>query len=53
MLVYAVDKAELPPFEMPDRFGHDIAYFMTPPGEVDVPELGEDEYWVRLSDSRR
>jgi hypothetical protein len=48
MLVHAVDRPELPPIEMPARFHHDIAYFMTPSGEDGAPELGEGEYWVRL-----
>ena len=38
---------------MPRRFKHDIAYFMTPPGEGGVPELPAGEYWVVLDDARR
>lgn len=52
MLVYAVGK-DVPPFEMPSRFRTDIAYFMTPPGSPDVPPLGPNEYWVRLTDARQ
>lgn len=51
--VYAVDQPELPPFEMPNRFRHEVTYFMTPPGEHGVPKLPEGEYWVRLVDARR
>ena len=36
-LVYAVEKPELPPFEMPARFKHDITYFVTRAGEQGVP----------------
>ena len=53
MLVYAVDKPELPPLEMPARFRHDVAYFMTPGGERGAPKLASGEYWIDLEDSRR
>jgi hypothetical protein len=53
MLVFAVDRPDLTPVEMPDRFRTDIAYFMTPPGEHGVPKLPAGEYWVRLEDARR
>ena len=53
MLVYAVDRPELAPFEMPERFRTDIAYFMTPAGEHGVAKLPAGEYWIRLEDSRR
>lgn len=53
MLVYAVDRADLTPFKMPDRFRTDIAYFMTPAGEHGAPKLPAGEYWIRLDDSRR
>ena len=33
MRVYSVDHPDLLPLEMPRRFKHDIAYFMTPAGE--------------------
>ena len=53
MRVIAVGRPELPPFEMPARFKHDVAYFMTPPGERGVPALPTGEYWVMLDDARR
>ena len=53
VLVYGVEKPDLSPFEMPDRFRHDIAYFMTPSGEESVGQLAEGEYWIRLADARR
>jgi hypothetical protein len=52
MLVHAVGKT-IPPFTMPARFRTDIAYFMTPGGDAGVPTLGPNEYWVRLTDSRK
>jgi hypothetical protein len=52
-LVYAVDKPELPPFTMPDRFRHDITYFVTHPGDKGVPLLPVGEYWVLPEDARR
>ena len=54
VLVYAVEKAELPPFEMPARFKHDITYFVTRAGEQGVPAtIAEGEWWVRREDARR
>jgi len=53
MLIYAVDKPDLPPFEMPARFRTEIAYFITPAGEQGVPSLAADEYWIRLEDAQR
>jgi hypothetical protein len=38
---------------MPDRFRTEITFFITPAGESGVPPLGENEYWIRLSDARR
>ena len=51
--VVAVARPDLPPFAMPDRFRHDITYFMSIPGELGVPQLPSGEYWVRLDDARR
>lgn len=51
--VEAVDRAELPSYLMPDRFRHDVSYFMTPAGESGVPPLGTGEYWVRRDDAVR
>lgn len=50
--VLAVARPDLPPWEMSDRFRHDIAYFMSISGENEVPRLPEGEYWVRLEDAR-
>ncbi|MEX2112286.1 MAG: hypothetical protein WD845_03830 [Pirellulales bacterium] len=53
MLVHAVDRAEVLPLTMSARFGHDIAYFMTPPGERGAPRLPSGEYWIDLDEARR
>ncbi|MBI3836895.1 MAG: hypothetical protein HY288_03035 [Planctomycetia bacterium] len=59
MRVYAVDRSNLPPLEMPPRFRRDIHYFMAVPGadegpgEPRIPKLPPDEYWIRLEDARR
>ena len=52
-LVYAVDRPQLAPYPMSDRFRYEIAYFMSAPGETGVPTLGPGEYWVRLDEVRR
>lgn len=53
MLVHAVDQPNVPPFEMPARFSHDVAYFMTPGGERGAPKLPSGEYWVAREDAVR
>ncbi len=50
---YAVGRPELAPLEMPARFKHDIAYFMTPAGERGAPQLPAGEYWISLDDARK
>jgi hypothetical protein len=53
-LVYAIEKPDLPPFEMPARFKHDIAYFAALAGEPGVPEtIAEGQWWVRREDAQR
>lgn len=52
--VHAVGRPDLAPFEMPDRFRHDVTYFVTSTGEKGAPdELGEGEWWVRSDDARQ
>ena len=54
ILVYAVEKPELTPFEMPARFKHDIMYFVTQAGEQGVPRtIAQGEWWVRREDAQR
>src|ERR1700685_2237101 len=51
--VYAVGRPDLAPFQMPDRFRHDITYFVTSSGEAGAPaDLADGEWWVRLADAR-
>lgn len=52
LLVHSVQKPELPPLPMPDRFRHDINYFMTPGGEAGVPPLAAGEFWIRAADAK-
>lgn len=53
VLVQAVNRPEVPPFTISDRFKHEITYFMTPPGEANVPaSLPPGEYWIRLAEAR-
>jgi hypothetical protein len=52
--VTAVDRPDVPPLMMPDRFRHDVTYFATPPGVQDAPaSLPEREYWIRTEDARK
>ena len=53
MYIHSVEKPDLPPFPMPDRFRTEIVYFMTPSGDHGVPPLPPDEYWIRLEDAKR
>jgi hypothetical protein len=53
MKIYSVEKPELSPFEMPERFRTQIVYFMTPSGEEGAPALGPGEYWIRREDAQR
>jgi hypothetical protein len=51
--VTPVGRDEPAPLPMPDRFRHEVTYFMTPAGEPGVPHLGPGEYFVRLTDARK
>lgn len=53
MRVIAVDRPEVTPFTMPERFRTDVSYFMTPKDEPGVPKLGSNEYWIRLEDAKK
>ena len=52
VLIQAVASPELAPFRMPDRFRHEITYFMTPAGDHGVPKLPAGEYWIRQVDAQ-
>ncbi|MGC3969970.1 MAG: hypothetical protein QM775_22380 [Pirellulales bacterium] len=49
--VFALDRPELAPHSMPDRFRTEIAYFMTVPPPGAAP-LGPGEYLVSTADVR-
>ena len=48
--VHAVDRLDLPPLEMPDRFRHDITYFMAIPGEAGIPPENTGCVWMKPAD---
>lgn len=52
LVVQAVDRPDLAGYAMPDRFRHDIVYFMSLPGEAGAPTLPAGEYWVVLDRAR-
>ena len=49
--VYAVGRPELPPFAMPDRFRHDIAYFMDVTDKPGEAPLAQGEYRISLTEA--
>lgn len=51
--VHAVNRPDVAPLAMSDRFKTQVVYFMTPAGEPGVPALGPGEYWIRQEDARR
>ena len=53
MKVVAIDRPDVPPLDMPERFKFQIVYFMTPSGEHGAPALAPGEYWIRLEDARK
>src|SRR2546426_1116236 len=53
MKVVAVDRPDVPPLEMPERFKFQIVYFMTPTGEQGAPNLSPGEYWIRADEARK
>ena len=53
MHVVAVDRPDVAPFKMPERFKLEIVYFMTPSGEHGAPTLAPGEYWIDQSEARK
>lgn len=51
--VVAVDRPEIRPYTMPDRFRHEITYFMSVPGQNEIPPMGPQEYWIDVSAARQ
>ncbi len=53
VLIHAVNRPDIVPFPMPERFVHEITFFVAMPGEGGVPKLPAREYWVRLDRCQR
>jgi hypothetical protein len=51
--VIPIDRPEVAPMKLSDRFRKEVVYFMTPAEGENAPKLGKDEYWVRTDDSVR
>ncbi len=53
-LVFSLEKPDLPPFSMPERFKHDIIYFGTPAGNPAAPAaLAKGEWWMPREEALR
>src|SRR5689334_18002540 len=54
MKVLAVNRSDVPPLEMPERFRMEIVYFMTLPGEKGAPvKMDDGEYWIDTGDATK
>jgi hypothetical protein len=53
MFIHAVDRPEVSPFRVSDKFHMQIVYFMTPGGNEGVPKLAEGHYWIRAVDAKK
>ena len=42
----SVDKPDVPPLRMPERFRLEIVYFMTPGDAPGAPILGPNDFWI-------
>jgi hypothetical protein len=51
--VIAVGRHDVPQLSMPERFRHEVSYFMTAPDGVGVPSLGANEYWIQLAEAEQ
>ena len=52
MLVHSVEKPDLPPLKVSDRFRTEIPYFMTTADTPGIPKMGPNEYWVDLESAK-
>jgi hypothetical protein len=53
VVVHAVNRPDVAPLTVSDRFRHEITYFMSLPGEPGVPaSLPRGHYWVSLERAR-
>jgi hypothetical protein len=48
--IIPIDRPEVEPIRMSDRFRKEVVYFMTPAEGENSPTLGKDEYWIRPED---
>ncbi|HEY4311560.1 MAG TPA: hypothetical protein VGN12_19090 [Pirellulales bacterium] len=48
VLVQSIDHPELAPFAMPERFRHEVAYFMDVSNTAGRPADPSGEYWLDL-----
>jgi hypothetical protein len=51
--VTAPGRPEVPPIEMPERFRHEVAWFISLPGQAGAPELPAGDYWISNETARR
>jgi hypothetical protein len=51
--IHAVDRPDVPPLTMPDRFRHEIAYFMSLPESAGAPAAPAGEYRIKADDANR
>jgi hypothetical protein len=54
MNVVPLDRPDVPPLAMSQRFRTEVVYFMTPAGDRTAPAaLGPNEYWIARDDAQR
>ena len=51
--IIPLDAPGILPLAMPERFRREIVYFMTPADRAGAPTCGNQEYWIRLEDSKK
>lgn len=51
--IHAVDRPEVLPLTMPDRFKTEVVYFMTPPDQLGIQHAPANHYWINLDDAKR
>ncbi len=52
VLVYSIDHPEISPFSMPERFRHEVAYFMDASPVPDRAACAAGEYWLDLAQAQ-
>jgi hypothetical protein len=51
--VIPIDRPNVAPLQLSDRFRKEVVYFMTPSDSDGAPQLRKDEYWIRSEDAKR